>query len=101
MPKKRDEQGSDPETEGVQLPEEVLAVNETLVEAAKVKEQQAKEAPSVRMADKASYTVRVKFLEAHQMTVGQETFVQKVGDIIQVEPHIANRLVARKIAYII
>ena len=104
MPRKNVEQGETAQqTEDVKLPEDVLAKNEELVEQVKVEEGLKATAPaqSVRMVEKTPYTVKVKFLEAHEMTIALDTFKFKAGDITHVEPHTANRLVARKIAYII
>lgn len=45
--------------------------------------------------------VRVKFLEAHTMTIAFETYTYKAGDVAKVEMATANRLVSRRIAHIV
>jgi len=45
--------------------------------------------------------VKVKFLENHELTAGSEKHTFKKGATVEIEPHLANKLLERKIAYIV
>lgn len=79
---------------------EVAVVQET-------QEIQASPAPEVSEAAIASVAqqevkkVRIKFIKPHSFNIGIEKVTAKIHDILMVEPHIANKLVSRSIAYIL
>lgn len=64
-------------------------------------EEQLKTPVVATMVDKKTKLVKVKFLENHTFNKGIQKIVAKKGDIHQVEPHLANKFLSRKIAYIL
>lgn len=71
------------------------------VEKNKKLEDQLKEAAIVQVQENKVKLVKVKFIENHTYNRGVEKIFAKVGDITQVEPHLANKFVQRKLAYIL
>ena len=71
------------------------------VEKKETLDKQLKEVAVAQVQDKKVTLVKVKFIENHIFNRGIEKHTCKIGDIAEVEPHLANKFVQRRIAYIL
>ena len=71
-----------------------------VVEKPKVVETKKVEVAVIQEKPKAKL-VKVRFIENHTFNKGINKLKCKKGDIEEVEPHLANKFVGRKIAYIL
>lgn len=78
--------------------------NEALKEEVQKKEkleQQMKQTAVAQVQENKVKLVKVKFIENHVYNRGSEKINARVGDVKEVEPHLANKFVQRKLAYIL
>jgi len=78
--------------------------NEKLKKEIEEQEKLKKEMSKTVVAEKQEKSVKlvkVKFIENHTFNKGVEKIFAKKGDTEEVEPHLANKFVSRKIAYIL
>ena len=59
------------------------------------------DASLAKAVEKKVKLIRVKFLEKHSFNMGIQKYNASVGQVLEVEPHLANKLLSRKIAYIL
>lgn len=71
------------------------------VEQKETLEKQLKNVAVAQVQDKKVTLVKVKFIKNHIFNRGIEKHSCKVGDIAEVEPHLANKFVQRQLAYIL
>lgn len=65
------------------------------------KETKDEEGGVAEVVDKKVKLVKIKFIKAHTFYIGTDKIEAKPNDIKMVEPHTANKLLARSIAYIL